>query len=42
MHLGTPAEIINLRADTYIWAYNNYRNTGAISTMNIRELPPRY
>ena len=42
MHPGTPAEIINLRADTYIWAYNNYRNTGAISTMNIRELPPRY
>ena len=24
MHPGTPAEIINLRADTYIWAYNNY------------------
>ena len=42
MHPGTPAEIINLRADTYIWAYNNYRNTGAISTMNVRELPPRY
>ena len=42
MHPGTPAEIINLRADTYIWAYNNYRNTGAISTMNVRELSPRY
>ena len=42
MHPGTPAEIINLRADTYIWAYNNYRNTSAISTMNVRELPPRY
>ena len=42
MHPGTPAEIVNLRADTYIWAYNNYRNTGAISTMNVRELPPRY
>ena len=42
MHPGTPAEIINLRADTYIWAYNNYQNTGAISTMNVRELPPRY
>lgn len=42
MHPGTPAEIINLRADAYIWAYNNYRNTGAISTMNLRELPPRY
>ena len=42
MHPGTPAEIINLRADAYIWAYNNYRNTGAISTMNVRELPPRY
>ena len=25
MHPGTPAEIINLRADSYIWAYNNYR-----------------
>ena len=42
MHPGTPAEIINLRADTYIWAYNNYQNTSAISTMNVRELPPRY
>ena len=42
IHPGTPAEIINLRADTYIWAYNNYRNTSAISTMNVRELPPRY
>ena len=42
MHPGTPAEIINLRADAYLWSYNNYRNTGAISTMNIRELPPRY
>ncbi len=42
MHPGTPAEIINLRADTYIWAYNNYQNTGAISTVNVRELPPRY
>ena len=42
MHPGTPAEIINLRADAYLWSYNNYRNTGAISTMNVRELPPRY
>ncbi len=42
MHPGTPAEIINLRADVYLWSYNNYRNTGAISTMNVRELPPRY
>ncbi|WP_369000447.1 hypothetical protein TM074_00435 [Candidatus Nanosynbacter sp. TM7-074] len=42
MHPGTPAEIINLRADAYLWSYSNYRNTGAISTMNIRELPPRY
>lgn len=42
MHPGTPAEIINLRADAYLWSYSNYRNTGAISTMNVRELPPRY
>lgn len=42
MHPGTPAEILNLRADAYIWAYNNYRGSGAIRTMNVKELPPRY
>ena len=42
MHPGTPAEVLNLRADAYIWAYNNYRGSGAIRTMNVKELPPRY
>lgn len=42
MHPGTPAEIINLRADVYLWAYNYYRSNGVIRTMNLKELPPRY
>ena len=42
MHPGTPAEVLNLRADAYIWAYNNYRGSGVIRTMNVKELPPRY
>lgn len=42
MHPGTPAEVLNLRADAYIWAYKNYRGSGAIRTMNVKELPPRY
>ncbi len=42
MHPGTPAEILNLRADAYMWGYNYARNSGAIRTMNLKELPPRY
>ena len=39
---GTPAEVINLRPDTYLWAYGMSRDTGAIKTMYLRELPPRF
>ena len=42
MHPGTPAEILNLRADAYMWGYNYARNSGTIRTMNLKELPPRY
>ena len=39
---GLPAEIINLRPDTYLWANGNSRDSGSIRTMYIRELPPRF
>lgn len=42
MHPGTPAEILNLRADAYMWGYNYSKNSGAIRTVNLKELPPRY
>ena len=42
MHPGTPAEILNLRADTYMWAYNLGRNDGAIKTAHLKEMAPRY
>lgn len=42
MHPGTPAEILNLRADNYMWAYNLGRNDGTIKTAYIREMAPRY
>ena len=39
---GTPAEIFNLRADAYLWAYNQaQRYSEAIVTYK-RELAPRY
>lgn len=41
MHLGAPAEIINLRADTYVWAEQMSRRSGAMGTMHLKELPPR-
>lgn len=42
MHPGTPAEIINLRPDVYLWGRGRSSETGSIRTMTIRELPPRY
>ena len=41
-HKGTPAEILNLRADSYIWGYYLSRSGSTIRTTNIKELPPRY
>ena len=39
---GTPAEIINLRSDAYLYASSQSQSTGSIRTMNIKELPPRF
>lgn len=38
---GQPAEILNLRSDTYLSFFGEARNSGAISTKYIRELSPR-
>lgn len=38
----TPAEIFNLRPDTYLWAYGQAQDTRQASSTYIRELPPRY
>jgi hypothetical protein len=40
--LNTPAETINLRADTYIWAYRQSQLGNTLQTVSQRELPPRY
>ncbi len=37
-----PAETLNLRPDVYLWSSSESSDSGAISTMKIRELPPRY
>lgn len=41
IHFGTPAEILNLRPDAYLWGHGSSFTTGAIRTMHVRELPPR-
>ena len=41
-HLGTPAEIINIRPDTYLWGHARSGGRGSIKTTILRELPPRY
>ncbi|MDO4774025.1 MAG: hypothetical protein Q4A37_02770 [Candidatus Saccharibacteria bacterium] len=41
LHLGTPAEIFNLRPDAYLWGHGAAFTTGAIRTMHVKELPPR-
>jgi hypothetical protein len=37
-----PAEIFNLRADTYIWAYNQAQRYSEAVVTYMRELAPRY
>lgn len=37
-----PAEVFNLRPDTYLWSYNYASNAGSIRTTYIKELPPRW
>ena len=40
--LGTPAEIVNLRSDAYLWAnYISSLNSNWVTTSS-SELPPRY
>ena len=39
---GEPAEIINLRADAYLWAYNRVSGRGKVQTVYTKELPPRF
>lgn len=39
---GDPAEILNLRADTYVWARNREGEAGKAQTVYSTELPPRF
>ena len=39
---GEPAEILNLRADAYLWGNERSKESGAIKTMHLKELPPRF
>lgn len=39
---GDPAEIINLRADAYLWSANRASINGHIQTIYVTELPPRF
>ncbi len=39
---GEPAEVVNLRPDTYLWAYSQSQKEGSIKTMYTRDLPPRF
>ena len=38
----TPAEIFNLRADAYLWAYSQASRYTEAQTTYTRELAPRY
>ncbi len=38
---GTPAEIFNIRPDSYLWAYNQSKTTNLIRTVYTTALPPR-
>lgn len=40
--LSQPAEVLNLRGDAYIWAYNMSAKNGTWTTRSVTELPPRY
>lgn len=39
---GEPAEIFNLRPDSYMWGMQYSRQSGVIKTMYLKELPPRF
>jgi hypothetical protein len=39
---GDPAEVINLRADAYLWGIAHNGNSGRLTTVYETELPPRF
>lgn len=39
---GDPAEVINLRADSYLWLQQHFRGRSKIRTVHQKELPPRF
>ena len=39
---GDPAEVFNLRADTYLWASTHAKTNGVIKSVYTTELPPRF
>lgn len=39
---GDAAEVFNLRADAYLWAYTRVSGSNRITTVHTTELPPRY
>lgn len=39
---GEPAEVFNLRADAYMWATSYNVASGRLSTVDTKELPPRF
>jgi len=39
---GYPAEVFNLRADAYLWAFAQASGAGRIQTVYTTELPPRF
>lgn len=41
-HADDPAEVLNLRADTYLWQYSQARRSATPLTVKVTELPPRY
>lgn len=40
-HRGSPAEVFNLRPDSYMWAASSAGGSSLIRTTYVRELPPR-
>ncbi len=40
--INTSAETFNLRPDAYMWAYQRASGLGQVSTMQTKELPPRF
>ena len=39
---GDPAEVFNMRADVYLWAFSQASSGSRIHSVYITELPPRF